>query len=385
MRPAARVVLYGGRVIDPANRVDGDLNVIIENGRLLALTKEPYAPVAGENAVDVSGCIVTPGLIDHHCHIYPLAEQIGLPSESVMFSNGVTSVADAGSCGAANYPSHRSYKPQSWMTYKAYIHISPLGLNAAERLDPAKMDAGALKELFSECGDELLGLKIRIGRELVGEFGFAPLKKTVEIAEQLGVPVMVHPTNPPGEMEELLSILRPGDICSHMYMNIGSAIVDEAGHVKPCALRARERGVLFEAADAQAHLGFSTALPAIREGFLPDFIATDGTVNSMLKRPTTYSLAMQLARYEAMGLEFTDILRRCTVFPAQNMGLKDGEGTLTVGKTADVAVFRRHEREIRSGDRMDGMPGQQTLTGHVLYEPVLTVKSGFVVNRSILL
>lgn len=229
-----------------------------------------------------------------------------------------------------------------------------------------------------------MGLKIRISRDIVKEFGFSSMRKTVEIAEKLGVPVMVHPTDPPGEMEEFLSYLRPGDVCSHMYMNIGSTIVDENGHVKPFAIKARERGVLFEAADAQAHFGFSTAIPAIREGFLPDFIATDGTINSMLKKPTTFSLAMQLAKYEALGMDFKDILRCCTIQPAKDMKLKEGEGTLTPGMKADVAVFKKHERHVAFGDRPNGAPDQQTITGKVLYEPVVTVKNGMVVFRNIL-
>ncbi|MBQ4506519.1 MAG: amidohydrolase family protein [Firmicutes bacterium] len=380
----SRIVLYGGHVIDPANGTDDDLNVIIEDGRIKELTKAPYSPVYNENAVDVSGCIVTPGLIDHHCHMYPLSENIGLPADAIMFANGVTSIVDAGSCGAKNYPDHRSFKPQTRMTYKAYIHISALGLNAAEDLDPAHMDYRLLKELFDECGDELMGLKIRTSRGLVKEFGFESLRATVKMADRLGVHVMVHPTDPPGELEELLSCLRPGDVLSHMYMNIGSAIVDEKGHVKDCVLKARERGVIFEAADARAHFGFSTALPAIKEGFLPDFIATDGTIKSMLMKPTTFSLAMQLARYESMGMDFKDVLTCMTVNPARHMGLKDGEGTITIGGTADVAVFKRHEKEVVFADRPILDPDQKTFTGHVLYEPVVTVKSGLLVYRNIM-
>ena len=384
MESKGRVVLYGGHVTDPENRIDDDLNIIIEDGKITAITKEPYVPCFGENAVDVSGCIVTPGLIDHHCHPYPFTERIGIPAEAIMFSNGVTSIVDAGSAGAANYLKYRPFKDQSIIGLKAYINVSPMGLNATEELDPDKMDYGALKELFDEYGSELMGLKIRCSRYTVKEFGYSSLKKAVEIADRLGVPVMVHPTDPPGEMEELLSYLRAGDVCSHMYMNIGSAIVDENGHVKDCAWKARERGVLFEAADARAHFGFSTAIPAIKEGFLPDFIATDNTTLSVLRRPTTFSLAMQLARYEALGMDFNTVLKCCTSAPAKDMGLKNGEGTLTVGGATDVAVFKKHEKEVVFGDRENGDPDQHTITGRIVYEPVVTVKNGIIVYRNIL-
>lgn len=384
MPPVARVILNGGYVVDPANGIDGIANIVIENGIIVKISKEPAKPVFFDNVIDVSGCIVTPGLIDHHCHIYPLAERIGLPGESVMFSSGVTAVVDAGSSGAVNYPRHRSYKAQCLLDYKAYVNISGMGLTGPEDLRPEAMDYEALKELFESCGNELMGLKIRTSAEIVKDLGYEPLKKTIEIADRLGVPIMVHPTNPPGPMDELLNMLRTGDVCSHMYMNIGSTILDEKGRVSKAALAARERGVLFEAADAQAHFGFSTALPAIKQGFWPDFIATDGTRNSMLKRPTTFSLAMQLARYERMGLPFKEALVRCTVNPAKHMGLKNGQGSLTVGGKADVAVFKKHEREVAFGDRPNLDPNQATLIGHTVYEPVLTVKSGMVVYRNIL-
>ena len=384
MPPAARVVLRGGRVVDPASGLDELLNVVIENGRITALTKEPCEPVYFENAVDVSGCIVTPGLIDHHCHIYPLADKLGMPGEAVQFANGVTTVADAGSCGAQNYRLRRSFREQTLLNWRAYVNVSSLGLSEPEEVDPAKLDFGALQALFDEFGDELLGLKLRSSREIVKDLGLAPLRASVEMAERLGVPLMVHPTDPPAEFADLLACLRPGDVCTHMYMNIGSSLVDGEGRVKDCVLAARERGVLFEAADAQAHFGFSTAVPAIAQGFWPDFIATDGTRNSMLKRPTTFSLAMQLARYESLGIPFREVLRRCTVLPAQSMGLRDGEGMLTVGGVGDVAVFRRHEREVRFGDRAERTPGQETRTGRVVYEPVVTVKSGMIVYRNIL-
>lgn len=384
MPDPSRVVLLGGRVLDPASGRDETLNVVIEDGRIAALTGAPCDPVAGENRVDLGGCLVTPGLIDHHCHLYPLAERIGLPGDAVLLSSGVTSAVDAGSSGARNYPWHLSLGENSFLTYRAYVNVSSLGLTA-EDPDPAHYDLGLLRELFAEHGDRLLGLKLRSGREQVGALGLAPLRATLEIAEKLGVSVMVHPTDPPGELEDLLDLLRPGDVCTHMYMNRGSALVTPEGRVKDAAWRARERGVLFEAADARTHFGFSVALPAIRQGFLPDFIATDGTRLSMLRRPTTFSLAMQLARYEALGIPFMEVLRRCTATPARHMGLTEGEGTLRVGGTADIAVFRRHEGKVLFADRPDLDPVQETLTGGAVYEPVLTVKRGMVVYRNLLI
>lgn len=111
------------------------------------------------------------------------------------------------------------------------------------------MDAEGIRELFRRYGNELAGLKIRISRNIVGDLGLDPLKRAVEIAELTGVPLMVHITDPPAPIEEVLSVLRPGDIVTHMYQNTGPTILDR-GAVSDAVKAAREKGILFEAADA---------------------------------------------------------------------------------------------------------------------------------------
>lgn len=299
----------------------------------------------------------------------------------------MTAAVDAGSTGCANYRAHRSFLEQSRLTIRPYLHVAPLGLatlpGALENVNPNTFDEGALRELFAEYGKELAGLKLRTSAPIVKELGYEPLRKTVEMAEHLGVSVMVHCTDPPGPMAELLSLLRPGDVLTHMYMNIGPTILDEHGHVSDAAKAARARGVLFEAADARAHFGFSTAEPAVAEGFWPDFIATDLTILSMHLRPTGFNLAMQLSRYTNLGIPLPEVIRRCTINPARQLGLGGGAGTLGVGAAADCAVFRPQDCEAVFGDRPYGNPAQALRTGNTVYEPVLTIKKGLMVYRSV--
>jgi predicted amidohydrolase len=196
-----------------------------------------------DNVISAVGCVVTPGLVGHHAHFYPLVG-IGIPAEGVCFSSGVTAAVDAGSTGCATYRQYRPFLEQTRLTIRPYLHVSPLGLStlpsALEDVNPAVFDEGALRELFSEYGGELAGLK-------------------------------------------LIS-----------------------------AKAAQERGVLFEAADARAHFGFSTAEAAISEGFWPDFIGTDLTILSMHLRPTSFNLAMQISRYVYLGIPLYEVIRRCT-------------------------------------------------------------------------
>lgn len=375
------LLLKNGHVIDPCNRIDRVADVLVKDGKIAQVG---HVKEQADNTIDAAGCYVTPGLVDHHCHLYPLAK-IGLPAEAVCFASGVTTAVDAGSTGCAAYAGHRPFIQMSRLRIRAYLNVCSTGLSSLpvlEDVDPAHWDEEAIRACFEEYGGELLGLKLRTSAPIVKELGYAPLRAAVEMAGRLGVTVMVHCTNPPGEMSELLDILRPGDVMTHMYMNQGSAIA-ENGEVKDCVLRARERGVVFEAADARAHFGLDVAQTAIGAGFWPDILASDLTGLSMHLRPTAFNMAMQLSKYAALGIPFKVLIKLCTCAPAAHMGMLDTVGSLTVGHAADVAVFRPLHRENIFGDRPYGTAGQRTTMGETVYEPVLTLKDGDMVYRSV--
>ncbi len=379
------MIIKNGHVIDPANGINETATVVVENGKIKKVyVAETPAEMPDDNVIDASGCYVTPGIVDHHCHIYPLAG-IGLPAEAVCFASGVTTAVDAGSTGCATYAAHRPFIQGAKLRIRAYLNVCTTGLASLptlEDVDPAHWNEDAIRDCFEKYPGELMGLKLRTSAPIVRELGYAPLKAAVKLAEKLGVTVMVHCTNPPGEMSELLEILRPGDVMTHMYMNQGSTIV-ENGKVKECALRARERGVVFEAADARAHFGLPVAETAIGEGFLPDILASDLTKLSMHLRPTAFNMAMQISKYTELGIPFAKTIELCTLAPAIHMGMADTIGSLTPGRAADVAVFRPVKRANVFGDRPYGNAGQHLREGSIVYQPVLTVKDGEMVYRDV--
>jgi dihydroorotase len=378
------LIIKNGRVIDPLNKVDEVLDVAVEGRKILKVEKN-IPTEETDNVIDAQGCYVVPGLIDHHAHLKPLS-RIGIPSEAQCFAAGVTTAVDAGSCGPANFPYHYGILKRLRLGIKAYLNVATTGLDTlpgnVEDVNPEHWDRQAIKDCFAEYSDVLVGLKLRTSKPIVKDLGYDVIHEVVKLADELDVPVMVHCTNPPGELSELLDILRPGDTLTHMYMNIGPCLVKD-GRVIEAAYRARERGVKFEAADARAHFGFSTAVPAIKEGFYPDFIATDGTRLSMNLRPTTFNEAMQLAKYTALGIPFDKVLECATVNPARDLGILDQAGSLTAGHPADIAVLRPVKKDTVHGDRPNGNPDQHTMVSHMLYQPVFTVKNGEMVFRDL--
>ena len=379
------ILIKNGTVIDPANNIHDEFDIAVDDGKISMAESGINAEAVNE--VDASGCIVTPGLIDHHAHVYPLAK-IGIPAESLCFSSGVTAVVDAGSTGCDTYMRNKNFIASSKLTVKAYINVCSTGLDSLpaklEDVDPSHFDEGRIREIFSEERDNLLGLKLRTSKEIVREFGYEPSRQTIKLADKLGLHVMIHCTNHPGEMSELLSYLRTGDILTHMYMNKGSTILNSTGHVSKKAIEARKRGVIFEAADARAHFSFEVSEPAIKEGFYPDIIATDLTKLSMNLRPTAFSMSNQISKYISLGIPEDEVFRMTTVNPARHMKIDDRAGSLTVGYPADIAVFRKEEFMTQFGDRTFNDSSMQLRFGEYVYRCVMTVKNGEVVYRDVM-
>ena len=379
------LLIKNGMVLDPANNIKKRTDVAISEGKILALGD--FSNEKTKYMVNAAGCFITPGLIDHHAHVYPLIK-IGIPAEAVCFASGVTTVVDAGSTGCETYANARTFIQKSvLLEIRPYLNISSKGLSSLpelENMDPASFDEAKITEIFAKYPNELEGLKIRTSKNIVGNFGLKPLDRTLEIAEKIGVPIMVHCTNPPGTLEEIIKRLRPGDVLTHMYQNIGSTLLNAKGQILRQAYEARERGVIFEAADARAHFSFEVSEPAIKEEFLPDIIATDLTQFSMYQRPTSFNLAMQIAKYTFLGIDFYEVLRRCTQNPALVMGRLNDIGTLSTGTNGDVAIFKRINCHNEFGDRPYYDEQRELRQGSKIYKPVMTIKRGKIVYRDML-
>lgn len=370
------LVIRNGIIIDPAARFHDKADIAIKDGRIdkIMISED----ISAGQVIDASGMFVTPGLIDFHLHLAPLAE-IGIPGEPVCFASGVTTVVDCGSAGCSTYEGHRSFLCSSKLRIKCFLHMCSAGLVTGRYLenpDPAYYDSAKIKRLFSDYPNELVGLKIRQGSEIVGELGFEPLKATMRLAEKISVPVMVHCSNPPGSMDEILRLLRPGDILTHAYQDQGSTILDETGHISREALLARRRGVIFDAANANVHFSFSVANAALSDGFLPDTISTDLTMRSLYKRPAVFNLLHVLSKYYNMGLGLMEIIERCTSNPAALLGLEKEIGTIATGARADIAILREIHRPTEFGDRSG-----EILIGNRLLKAMMTIKDGDVVYR----
>lgn len=337
------------------------------------------AEVGGEAAytVDASGCIIVPGLIDYHIHVFS-----GIPSGSVRadlacLPYGVTTAVDGGTSGAPTYPLfHELEAARSVTRVLAFLNIGSSGLTSTVSMEdpsPDHIERDLIKDLFRRYPQELKALKLRNSLGIVAPGDEGPLQAMVALGEELGVPAVVHMTNPAISCQRAAQILRPGDVFCHMYQGQGDTILDAGGKVKPEIWEARRRGVLFDACNGNANFSFRVAEAAIEQGFLPDIISSDLTPMS-LHKPFVYDLPRLLSKYLMLGMSIQETLKRATLAPAKQLGLERELATLAPGTPADLAVFRLAEQPVSFLDR----EGANRIGNQVLL-PQMTIKDGMIV------
>ena len=370
--------IRGGHVIDPGAQFSGVRDVWIENGRI---SDGASVPEGNHAEVDASGCFVFPGLVDFHVHIFEGGTEIGLPPDAILLPLGITTAVDQGSAGVASQKVFRSgILDRTALRSFAFLNCCPAGLATArylENVNPSVFDPQAIRDVFDRHGDIFRGLKIRQSIEIAGDLGLKPLERCIQIADDLGVPVVVHTTDSAGDIEDLANMLRSGDVFSHVFHGRGQTILDGNGVIRPAVLRARERGVLFDSADGRLHYGLRVIRRALEQGFMPDTISTDLTRVSMLV-PPVFGLPFVMSKYLALGMRLEDVVRAVTQTPVRALNLdRDAPESLSPGACADVAVFK-----LKDVSRTITDQAGETLEIPRLLVPQMTYREGRALYRN---
>lgn len=339
----ADLILRGGRVVDPSQNLDAILDVAFCQGKVEALGQDlPAGP--NTEIRDVSGQIVTPGLIDLHTHVYWGGTSLGIDAEEFCRTSGVTTAIDTGSAGPGNFAGFRAHVIEpSQVRILAYLHVSFAGIfgfgnevHVGESEDIRMMAPREAAQVADANRDVIVGIKVRLGRHASGDLGMAPFCHAMQVAEEVGLPLMVHIDEPPPSYEEVIDALRPGDVLTHCFRPFPNSPATSQGTIRQPVLRARERGVLFDIGHGKASFAFKTARAMIANGFLPDTISSD--VHQLCINGPAYDLVTTLSKFLVMGVEFTDVIRMATVNAA--MTLKRPElGTLKPGSVGDATIM----------------------------------------------
>jgi dihydroorotase len=342
------IVIKGGHVIDPANKIDAVMDIAVKDGKIAVIAKN-IDEKEGIQVVDARGLFVTPGLIDIHVHVFNgtnLDQQYmngpsAVPPDGFTFRVGVTTVVDAGCAGWRTFP---EFKRQT-------IDISQTRVLAFLNIVGEGMRGGPFEQNLKDMDPKLAAdFAIKNAKDIVGiklahysERDWAPVKFAEEAGRLANIPIMVDlgGASPALSLDTLfMQVFRPGDIFTHCFAQLGASresIVDlKTGTVRPIALEARRKGIIFDVGYGGISFAYSQAIPAVKAGFFPDAISTDlhiGSMNAAMKDMLT-----TMSKFLAMGMDLNSVINASTWKPAQIINRKE-LGNLSVGTEADIALL----------------------------------------------
>src|SRR5689334_13203429 len=386
------LILRGGRVVDPSQKLDAVTDVAFADGKVARIGGGLQADAKTE-VRDVAARIVTPGLIDLHTHVYWGGTSLGIDAEDYCRRSGVTTAIDTGSAGAGNFAGFRKHVIEpSAVRILAYLHVSFAGIYAfsktvmvGESEDMRLMAPAEAVAVADANRDVVAGIKVRVGKHASGEQGSAPLNIAIQAAEELGMPVMCHIDHPPPSYEEVIGMLRPGDVLTHAFRPFPNAPCTAQGSVKPAVLEARKRGVLFDIGHGKGSFAFKTARAMLANGFYPDTISSD--VHVLCIDGPAFDQVTTMSKFLLLGMPLADVIRCSTVNAA--FALKRPElGSLKPGSVGDATVLSIKQGKFDYvdvvGERMAGdkkIVADATVVGGKWWHPRRSQKFAAVSSR----
>lgn len=340
------LILKGGRVIDPSQRHDAIADVAFTAGRVSAFA--PSLAAEAKEIRDVSGTIVTPGLIDLHTHVYWGGTSLGIDADAFCRASGVTTSVDTGSAGPGNFAGFKKHViERADARILAYLHVSHAGIYGfsktimvGESETMRLMDPETAVAVADANRDVIVGIKVRVGLHASGDQGIAPLEIALEVADAVGMPLMAHIDHPPPSYEAVLDRLRPGDVLTHAFRPFPNAPCTAQGTVKQAVRDARARGVLFDIGHGMGSFSFKTARAMLANGFMPDTISSD--IHALCIDGPAFDQVTTLSKFLCLGVPLADVIAASTVNAA--FALRRPEyGSLKVGSLGDASILTIRE------------------------------------------
>lgn len=368
----ADVDVVGGRLLDPARGIDAVGTVSVRRG-LIASAGDRPASDGNVQRIDAGGLLVTPGLVDLHTHLYPGVSHYGIEPDAHCLGRGVTTAVDAGSAGAQTFPGLRRYViDRSRTGILAFLNIAVEGMISSlvgELEDIRWASPEQTVARAREHPDVIVGIKVRLGYQMVGEDPAPAFRLARQAADALGLPLMVHVIDMRPGLAWLLPRLSRGDIVTHCFHGNDGGILDARGRVLGEALGARERGVLFDVGHGVGSFDYRVARAAVGQGFAPDTVSSDLHAHNL--GGPVYDQATTLSKLLHVGMPLGDVIRASTSTPALAVGRKDGIGSMSIGASADLSIL-----ELRTGNWALPDAAGHTEVVEQLLVPKMVIKAG---------
>lgn len=393
------LLLKGGEIFDPTQNLREILDIAFSHGKVAAISQEIPLEESKETK-NVSGKLVTPGLIDIHGHYFEHIVPFSTSADLVCLPNGVTTTMDAGSSGWTHFEGFKEFiLAQQQTRIMALVNLSALGMMAPRRsvgetfgptigvsggpqtmLDPNRV--GELQDLrYAQVEEAIrcikdnpkvaLGVKIRIDHAISGEANTIPaLERARAVADATDSFVMVHVANVPVPLSKVFEYLKPGDIVTHIFHSAENNVLDKKGYVRTEVKEAKDKGIVFDIGADRKNFGINLSMSAIEQNVLPSTLSSDITK----VRPGSeviYTLPEVMSLYMALGMSLDQVLTCSTQTSARAIRQDGSLGTLRVGSVGDATVI-----EVESG-KFEYSDGSGTsITAKERITPRLTIKDG---------
>ena len=381
------LLIRNANVLDPSQGLSGMRDIGIRFG-LIETIEPTIAPDRAQRVMDAGGRLVTPGLIDLHCHTFPYGSAIGIPADELVAHQCTTTVVSAGDAGANNFAAYRRFiVPAARTRQFAFVHIAVAGLAGFPipelfNIDYARPEAAA--RTVAENADMVLGVKVRMSENVIAQHGLEPLRRAIKACELSGVPakVMCHIGGVADRelMSQILDLFRPGDVLTHCYSGapnnagMGTNIVQE-GKLLPAALAAKRRGVIFDIGHGGGSFDYTIAEAAIAQGCLPDTISSDVHVVSG-NTPGMPYLPWVMSKMIGLGFSLPEVISMSTTAPARVIARIPKHGTLQRGAPADLSIMELVEGPVAFVDTRNNQR-----QGKLHLRPIGTVVAGVPFGR----
>jgi dihydroorotase len=405
-----KLLLQGGRVIDPSADRDGAFDVLVEDGRIAAVGPDLASAAATANAdvVDCRGRLVLPGLIDTHAHVYQgVTGRFGLNADMCGVHSGVTTLVDQGGPSCITLPGFRQYVAEPSSTrvlafLSAYLVGGLEGHYYPELYRPACLDVDATVKSARSNRDLVRGLKAHAEIGGFARWGVDVMRSAARMGREAALPLYIHfgqlwpkpeqggrAVDPDSIFDQVVEMLKPGDILAHPFSRHPGGFVELDGSLHPLVPEAVARGLKIDVGHG-SHFSFKTARVVLDAGIVPDTLGADmhgynttvpapaGTPDShpdeedhLFKGSTRFSLVSAMTSMLALGLPLQHVVAMVTRNAARMIGMEGELGTLAVGGAADITVLddRRGRWVLRDNE---GTP----LVTERLLQPLFCLRDG---------
>ena len=370
------ILLKGGHVIDPKNNIDSRMDIAIANGKILKVAAD-ISSAGAKKVIDAEGLYVTPGLIDLHTHVFVGSKDgfadgfSSLSPDDITFKAGITTVVDAGTSGWRNFPLFRKQViDRSQTRILAFLNIAGSGMTGfPTEEDINDMDPRMTALVIQQYPDIIVGVKV--GHYRGSEW--APLDRAIEAGRIANVPLILECHLPNLPLEGILERMRPGDIYTHTFCTAvdRTCILDDNGTVRPYVLEALKKGIRFDVGHGGGMFHFSVAIPAFKQGILPNSFGSDlhrFSMNSGMK-----NMLDIMSKYLNIGMTIQDIIFRATWNSANSIKRPD-LGQLSEGADADIAIL-----SVKKGSFGFVDASGASMTGDRKFEAEMTIRAGKIV------